>query len=145
MTAGRPVTRAKSHAATTLGRIEPAANSSRCAARSASGWAAVIARGVGVAKPSWTEATSVAMSLARRGAALELVVRDSGRGFDHVEATAQAEHGRSLGLLGMRERAGLIGAALTVESVPGHGTAIRVLLPLVTASAELTEPARRSA
>ncbi len=91
------------------------------------------------------EATSVTRTLARQGAALELVVRDCGRGFDQALATAQAERGRSLGLLGMRERAALIGATLGIESTPGHGTAIRVLLPLVTASAVLAGPIRRSA
>ena len=90
-------------------------------------------------------ARSVTMSLSRQGAALELVVRDSGRGFDAALATARAEHGASLGLVGMRERAALIGARLAIESTPGQGTAIRVLLPLVVGSEELNEPARRIA
>jgi PAS domain S-box-containing protein len=91
------------------------------------------------------QATAVTMSLARQGAALELVVRDSGRGFDTALAMARAQHGASLGLLGMRERAALIGATLVIESTPGQGTAIRVLLPLVAGSGELNEPARRTA
>lgn len=91
------------------------------------------------------QATSVTMSLARQGAALELVIRDSGRGFDAALATARAEHGASLGLLGMRERAALIGATLVIESTPGQGTAIRVLLLLVAGSGEVDEPARRTA
>jgi PAS domain S-box-containing protein len=90
-------------------------------------------------------AASVTMSLARQGAALELVVRDSGRGFDPARATARAEHGVSLGLLGMRERAALIGATLVIESAPGQGTAIRVLLPLVAGSGDAIEPVRRTA
>jgi len=91
------------------------------------------------------QAATVTMSLARQGAALELVVRDSGSGFDAALATARAEHGASLGILGMRERAALIGATLVIESTPGHGTAIRVLLPLVAGSGEVNEPARRTA
>lgn len=90
-------------------------------------------------------ATLVAMSLVRQGSGLELVVRDSGRGFDAALATARAEHGGSLGLVGMRERAALIGAALAIESMPGQGTTIRVLLPLMAGSGELSEPARRTA
>jgi two-component system sensor histidine kinase UhpB len=52
-----------------------------------------------------------------------LAVRDSGRGFD----TAMSAGGS--GLRGMRERAMLIGAALDVESRPGHGTTVRLRLP----------------
>jgi two-component system sensor histidine kinase UhpB len=51
-----------------------------------------------------------------------LTVRDSGRGFD------LATHARGTGLRGMRERAMLIGAALEVESRPGHGTTVRLRL-----------------
>jgi two-component system, NarL family, sensor histidine kinase UhpB len=52
-----------------------------------------------------------------------LVVRDSGRGFE------PGTHARGTGLRGMRERAMLVGAALDVESRPGHGTTVRLRLP----------------
>lgn len=55
---------------------------------------------------------------------LELLVQDDGRGFD----PSGAEGG--LGLLGMRERATQIGAALQLESAPGRGTRVRVAWPL---------------
>lgn len=59
---------------------------------------------------------------------LHVVVEDFGVGFfpDRVEASAR------LGVLGMRERAKLLGGALEVSSSPGSGTRIEVELPLET-------------
>jgi len=66
-------------------------------------------------------AEHVAVKL-RRGKAegVELEVSDDGRGF----AFDESEGG--LGIAGMRERALLIGAKLTIESRPGHGTTVRL-------------------
>jgi two-component system, NarL family, sensor histidine kinase UhpB len=55
--------------------------------------------------------------------ALVLDVRDEGRGFDLAAVAAN-------GLAGMRERALLIGARLEVRSRAGHGTLVRLALPL---------------
>lgn len=55
--------------------------------------------------------------------AVRLTVQDDGRGFD-AQALLEsnpAERG-CLGLVGMQERAGLLGADLTIESTPGVGT-----------------------
>ncbi|HEV2011537.1 MAG TPA: ATP-binding protein [Candidatus Limnocylindria bacterium] len=52
---------------------------------------------------------------------------DDGIGFDIVKV---ARRQRSVGLLAMRERAELIGARLQVQSTPGQGTAVTLLLPL---------------
>jgi signal transduction histidine kinase len=54
----------------------------------------------------------------RRG---ELVVRDDGVGFDRRSGRAD-----SYGIIGMRERASMIGATLDIVSAPGQGTKIRV-------------------
>lgn len=51
-------------------------------------------------------------------------VSDDGPGFD----TGSAAEGR-LGQVTMRERAGLIGAVLAVESTPGAGTTVRLTVP----------------
>jgi two-component system sensor histidine kinase UhpB len=58
------------------------------------------------------------------GGGVELTVADDGRGF----AFDDAEGG--LGLAGMRERALLIGANLTIESRPDHGTTVRLTVPI---------------
>ncbi|MBI4787298.1 MAG: hypothetical protein HY782_09655 [Chloroflexi bacterium] len=58
--------------------------------------------------------------------ALVVQVRDSGRGFD-LNAIAR---GRGVGLMGMRERARLVGGECHIESAPGEGTTVRAILPL---------------
>lgn len=68
-------------------------------------------------------ATSVAVLLERRAEHVSLVIEDDGAGFD-VNAGGETHQG--FGLLGMQERAALIGANLEVESVPGGGTSILV-------------------
>ena len=42
----------------------------------------------------------------------------------------------ALGLVGMRERLGLLGGTLAVESTSGEGTALVAYLPLPAAAAE---------
>jgi PAS domain S-box-containing protein len=58
------------------------------------------------------------------GDAISLEVVDRGIGFD-VRA-----HSSGLGLLSMRERLALIGGGISIDSQPGHGTAVRVHVPL---------------
>ena len=70
-----------------------------------------------------SEAQRIAVTLRRSGDAVELEVADDGRGF----AFEQSERG--LGIGGMRERALLIGAELTIESRPDHGTTVRLIVP----------------
>lgn len=53
-----------------------------------------------------------------------LLIEDDGAGFDPV--SVDREGLAHMGLIGMRERAALLGAELTIESTPGHGTTIRV-------------------
>jgi two-component system sensor histidine kinase UhpB len=53
-----------------------------------------------------------------------VVVRDDGVGFDVQLARARAMDAGSVGLLTMRERAGLAGGVLKIESSPGHGTSV---------------------
>ena len=59
---------------------------------------------------------------ARRAATatFELRISDNGRGI----TDAQVADPRAIGLLGMRERAALIGGAFTIAGAPGKGTAI---------------------
>ncbi|MGW3999696.1 sensor histidine kinase [Amycolatopsis sp. NPDC004772] len=57
------------------------------------------------------------------GAATSLVVTDDGRGFDPAAPRA------GFGLLGLRERAALVGGTVTVDSEPGRGTRVTVVVP----------------
>jgi two-component system, NarL family, sensor histidine kinase UhpB len=68
-------------------------------------------------------AERIAVALRRSGRGAELEVADDGRGFAFEESE------RGLGIAGMRERALLIGAELTIESRPGQGTTVRLFVP----------------
>jgi len=58
------------------------------------------------------------------GGGIRLSVEDDGRGF------AAASERKSFGLLGMRERVGVLGGRLDIDSRPGEGTRIAAFLPL---------------
>lgn len=73
-------------------------------------------------------ATEASVILVRRGGEIMLMVEDNGSGF---EFSAQQSR-QTLGLMGMRERAALVGGELTIESNSGTGTTIRVRIPLNT-------------
>ena len=73
-----------------------------------------------VAKHS--RATNVEIILERRPEAVVLIVEDNGVGFEAGASTS----GGGFGLLGMQERAMLVGASLEIESAVDHGTTILV-------------------
>lgn len=74
-------------------------------------------------------ATSVVLEWRREPGRWAMRCRDDGIGFDLVKA---ARRRRSVGLLSMRERAELSGGSLQVQSAPGQGTAVTLLLPVTT-------------
>lgn len=71
-------------------------------------------------------ASGVTISLRRVGDVVRVVVSDDGRGFD----PELMDEDRGLGLLGMQERARMIGADVTVESRIDAGTTIRLDVPI---------------
>ena len=63
---------------------------------------------------------------------LSILISDEGRGFDMAETEEMRKSGTGnghFGILGMEERAKLIGATQNVISSPGEGTKIHVKLP----------------
>lgn len=76
------------------------------------------------------QAGQVCVELRQHDAALHLLVRDDGIGFDLGAARMQAAKGKGLGLLGIEERVRLLGGQLEIVTAPGKGTEIRVRLPL---------------
>ena len=67
-------------------------------------------------------ATHVSIAVARQNDEVSLIVEDDGQGFDVEEALARGR----LGLLGMRERAEMLGGKLEIESKPGAGARVSV-------------------
>jgi signal transduction histidine kinase len=57
------------------------------------------------------------------------IVEDDGVGFREAAAIRGGANDR-LGLVGMRERAALVGGELQIESRPGRGTTLFVKVPL---------------
>ena len=68
------------------------------------------------------KASNVEIDVMHEPGALELHIRDDGRGFDTLEQTPPGHYGLSM----MRERAETVGALLTITSQPGRGTELVV-------------------
>lgn len=71
------------------------------------------------------QATRVHVEILKDSDAVVLEVRDNGRGITESEKTNR----RSLGLLGMRERALLFGGEIVITGAPGKGTRVSVKVP----------------
>jgi PAS domain S-box-containing protein len=67
----------------------------------------------------------VRVALDLRDGHCHVSIADDGKGMD----TARAGHGQRLGLMGMRERALMLGGAFEIESAPGQGTRVLVRIP----------------
>jgi signal transduction histidine kinase len=74
-----------------------------------------------------SKATSVEARLEIEEDQLVFRVHDNGRGFVPEEAKAK----KSLGLVGMQERALLLKGEVTIEGVPGSGTTLILRIPLL--------------
>jgi signal transduction histidine kinase len=73
-----------------------------------------------------SRATRVDIDLALTEDQVSLEVTDNGVGIQDNELHAR----KSLGLLGMQERALLFGGDVTITGTPGHGTRVSVSIPL---------------
>jgi len=71
-------------------------------------------------------AGAVRVSVHERGRMLTLTVRDNGRGITKAELSSV----ESIGLLGMTERARLLGGRVAIRGVPGRGTTVTVQVPV---------------
>jgi signal transduction histidine kinase len=70
-------------------------------------------------------AERVSIVITQGGDGIRVVVEDDGRGFQPEDIREDA-----LGVVGMRERVGLVGGTLELESAPGAGTALVAYIPL---------------
>jgi two-component system sensor histidine kinase UhpB len=79
------------------------------------------------------DARKIMMELRNIDHAIQLRVRDDGRGFDFAKIERAVERER-LGLSGMRERAFAVGGQFEIKSAPGEGTEIIARFPISSAS-----------
>ena len=86
----------------------------------------VIAEGVNnIARHA--QATQVTISGRHEACEYMLAIHDNGKGFDPAAALTEGGH---FGLVGLRERARLVGGHLEIESAPQQGTTLCCFLPL---------------
>jgi signal transduction histidine kinase len=72
------------------------------------------------------------IELRRRDEEVYLEVRDFGRGFDPAALeTLGGSPGERVGLAGMRERVGMLGGELEIQSRPEAGTFVAAIIPLM--------------
>jgi len=69
---------------------------------------------------------AVSILIHRNAKHVRLVIEDDGKGFNVEDAVSD----KQLGLVGMRERAKLVGGSMSIESSPGSGTTICISVPL---------------
>jgi signal transduction histidine kinase len=72
------------------------------------------------------EATRVKVSLSQTGGHLVVEVSDDGKGFDSAKAAKK----KTFGLLGMGERAAVLGGRIDIASGPKQGTIVSLHLPM---------------
>lgn len=73
-----------------------------------------------------SQARNVYISMREEGGEVVLEVRDNGKGITE----RQSSHPKSFGLMGIRERAHVLGGKATINGIPGKGTTVTVRIPL---------------
>jgi two-component system sensor histidine kinase UhpB len=71
------------------------------------------------------------VSITESGAQIQAHMRDDGQGFDAQMMLKRPWQDRGLGLAGMVERASLLGGSIDIQSRPGAGTIIELVIPTV--------------
>jgi signal transduction histidine kinase len=89
-------------------------------------------------------ASSASVVVERRDGHVVAIVEDDGKGFDVAAirnrgAASQDDGETMLGLLGVRERAALLGGSVEMESTPGRGTTLFARIPIPDAKLPRSE------
>ena len=74
-------------------------------------------------------ASEASVTIKRNDHMIELTIRDNGRGFT-PGLQKESSNGSGFGLLGLTERARILGGVLTITSAPGEGTVTNLKLPV---------------
>src|SRR6185503_2211029 len=77
-------------------------------------------------------ATSASVLMERAKNQLRVTVEDNGAGFEAESVGEERDGRRPLGIIGMQERASLLGGEVSIESEPGRGTTVFLRLPLAS-------------
>jgi len=77
-------------------------------------------------------ASEVTVHMQYRDGMYSVAVSDNGQGFAPEEVLNNEMSAMHMGLIGMKERAGLLGGCLTIDSGHGKGTAMRFTFPVST-------------
>jgi signal transduction histidine kinase len=78
------------------------------------------------------EARHVKIQLEARADRITTIVEDDGKGFDMDAVFKSRIERQSLGLLGIQERANLLGGTFDIKSRPGQGTRLIVEIPVAS-------------
>jgi signal transduction histidine kinase len=79
-------------------------------------------------------ASAVEVTVDFRGGGITMVVADNGSGYEIPSSTSDLAASGKLGIIGMQERARLLGGTLVVNSEPGTGTRVLVTVPAEASS-----------
>jgi signal transduction histidine kinase len=90
------------------------------------------------------QASAVLVQVGREGGEVVIEIEDDGKGFD-PETVAEREGRKHWGLLGIRERAEILGGTARIESAPGQGTRVEVRIPVPAAAPPHPGPLPRAA
>jgi two-component system CheB/CheR fusion protein len=83
-----------------------------------------------------SQATAVNVLLEFRKKEVVLIVEDNGVGFDQEQQRIDQRHGSAMGLLGINERAAIVGGTVEIESGQNKGTTVFARIPAVFAKDE---------
>lgn len=87
-----------------------------------------------------SDASRVSLTVDFGDEAVTATVRDDGRGFTAPRRITDLSEQGHFGIMGMVERAALIGAHLQIESAPGEGTAVIIRVPAASSQPDAPTP-----
>jgi len=76
-----------------------------------------------------SDASAVELTVDFRGGGITMTIADNGKGFELPRSTSDLATSGKLGIIGMQERARLLGGTLELHSEPGAGTSVVVTVP----------------
>jgi two-component system sensor histidine kinase UhpB len=77
------------------------------------------------------QAHQVFVRLERTGDVVQATIRDDGQGFDLAAVLKRPLPDHGVGLLGIRERVTLLGGEFDIQTGPGEGTRLSIVIPRV--------------